>query len=323
MKKTLNSDIKENENLKYYFYFLTKRMKIFWNKKDGKKSPWSDDEILNKNKFTNVYRVLDRVSQYLVKNIINNKKYSKKDIIFRIIFFKIFNKIETWEFLEKELGEISIKTFNVEKISDILEKRRNKKPIFSQAYIMTGSCGIYKDLGKSKHRKWLQLLDDNFVKGNTSEKIIKAKSLEEIYKILISLPMIGKFLAYQYSIDLNYSNVINFSENDFVVAGPGAVRGIEKTFDKFDNYENVIKYVFKNFDYFLDKYGFKNEFKNIYGRNPTLIDLQNVFCETDKYLRDEKPELSVGNKRIKQKYKINESFKKDKIECVFPEKWGI
>ena len=42
------------------------------------------------------------------------------------------------------------------------------------------------------------------------------------------LPLIGNFMAYQLAIDLNYSDVFNFDENDFTIAGPGALRGIKK-----------------------------------------------------------------------------------------------
>ena len=38
----------------------------------------------------------------------------------------------------------------------------------------------------------------------------------------------GDFLAFQLLIDLNYSNLTDFSEMDFVVAGPGARDGIRK-----------------------------------------------------------------------------------------------
>lgn len=40
----------------------------------------------------------------------------------------------------------------------------------------------------------------------------------------------GKFLAFQYAIDINYSELCDFSEMDYVVAGPGAHSGISKIF---------------------------------------------------------------------------------------------
>ena len=53
---------------------------------------------------TNVYRATDRVSQYLIRNVIykNIKRYKPEDILLRILVFKIFNKIETWEVFRTE-----------------------------------------------------------------------------------------------------------------------------------------------------------------------------------------------------------------------------
>ena len=51
-----------------------------------------------------------------------------------------------------------------------------------------------------------------------------------MYSILAGVHSFGKFLAFQFAIDLNYSALYPFSEMDFVVAGPGARDGIAKCF---------------------------------------------------------------------------------------------
>ena len=66
------------------------------------------------------------------------------------------------------------------------------------------------------------------------------------------------------------------------------------------------------------KYGYI-EFRPLKGHEPTLLDLQNCFCETDKFFRAKMPELLIGNKRIKQKYKPS----CDKIQYIFPSKWKV
>jgi len=305
---------------KYYFYFIQERMNIFWNKYEGKIPPYTDDLILKENKFTNVYRASDRVSQYLIKNLIYDRLegFDDRDILFRILIFKIFNKVETWEYLENELGSISIKNFNLSIVNKLLENRMlSKTPIYNNAYMMTGTHSKYNHL-TFKHEKWLQMLENEIVKEKTLDKIIKAKSLEKVYSLLRERSFIGDFLAYQYTIDLNYSPVINFSEDSFVKAGIGSIRGIKKCFYPLgkSSYEEAIIYTHDNFEKYQQKYGF-TEFKNLFGRKPTLIDIQNCFCETDKYLRAKMPDLQVDNKRIKQK-SGNQTLK-----LFFPPKWGI
>lgn len=233
-----------HEAFKYYFYFMQERMNIFWNKYNDREAPWTNDEILFSHKFTNVYRAADRVSQYLIKNIIyTNKNYSDEDILFRILIFKVFNRIDTWEYIESQLGDVKIKNFDIEKISNLLSIRIKQLPIFSSAYLMTGSHKAYLNFS-SKHERWLRMINQIFIKERLFVKILNAKGLNEIFILLKECPFIGDFLAYQYAIDFNYSNVINFDENSFVKAGIGAIRGIRKCFINLDNYsyEDVIKY---------------------------------------------------------------------------------
>lgn len=312
-----------DEAFRYYFLFMEKRMNIFWARYNNEKYPWTDDNILLHHKFTNVYRVCDRVSQYLIRNVIYNKNakdMSEEDTLFRILLFKVFNRIETWEYLESEIGELSLKSFDQFKISKLLSERIASKPIFSSAYLMTGSHSDYL-LFPSKHERWLNMINNKFIKEKLFNKIIKAKSLKEIFEILSSCPFIGDFLAYQYTIDFNYSEVINFDENSFVKAGIGAIRGLKKCFQNANEYDSdyLIHYTQENLQKYRVKYGYTTEFENLFGREPTLIDLQNCFCETDKYLREKMPELKVDNIRIKQIYRRSTN----NIDYFFPPKWGI
>lgn len=314
-----NSVIPNDHVLCYYFYFIQERMNIFWRKIE-KRSNWTKDPILRKYKFTNVYRACDRVSQYLISQVIYKdlEKYTPQDVLLRILVFKIFNKISTWEFLQQFYGEITIHHFDVKVISQLLTERQNKVPIFNNAYMMTGSHRKYNHL-VSKHEKWLSMVKAEFIDGQKVDKILSASSLEEVYRLLNTCSFLGEFLAYQYAIDFNYSPFINFSEDSFVKAGLGAIRGIKKCFLKYGNdYEDAIQYVHANFESLQEKYGY-TEFRPLPGRKPSLLDLQNCFCETDKYLRQAMPELRVDNVRIKQIYKENS----ESIHFVFPPKWKI
>lgn len=307
------------EAFKYYFEFIEKRMGIFWAKYNNELPPWSEDETFLKYKFTNVYRVCDRVSQYLIKNVIEkNSKSSDIDMLLNILIFKIFNRIETWEYLISNYGEIRHTNFDVNRISQLLTSQIKKRPIFNGAYLMTGSHSNYIQY-PSKHERWLKMVEFEFIKNKKLEKILQAKSMNEIFLILSSCPFIGDFLAYQYTIDFNYSSVINFSENSFVKAGIGSIRGIKKCFENIDDcsYEDIFRYTQDNFDNYADKY--QINFKNLFDRELQLIDIQNCFCETDKYLRVKLPTIKVDNVRIKQLYKINN----EQINYSFPKKWNL
>jgi hypothetical protein len=134
--------------------------------------------------------------------------------------------------------------------------------------------------------------------------------------------MIGKFLAYQYAIDINYSTLIDFNEMDFVMPGPGAMDGIRKCFSNLGNYSeaDVIRHVTDRQEQEFERLGIS--FKTLWGRRLQLIDCQNLFCETDKYARLAHPEVSgiSGRTRIKQLYTDNN---RTPIPYFFPPKWGL
>ena len=98
---------KRQEVYDLYWYFACERQNIFWKKINGESAPWTEDKILQEYKFCNSYRVNDRVSQYLLKEVIyNGKKYSDSSMLFRIILFKLFNKESTWELLLNNFEDI-------------------------------------------------------------------------------------------------------------------------------------------------------------------------------------------------------------------------
>lgn len=303
-----------------YWKFAVERQNVFFKRFNNEKAPWTNDKIINTYKFTNAYRASDRVSQYLIKNVIyNGNDYTPEDVLFRIMLFKIFNKIETWQHLEKTIGDIKLKNYKYDIYDKALTKvLEENKSIYSAAYIMPSGS---KEFGNAKkHQNNLRLLEQ-MIKDNLSKKIAKIKSLEELYNLLLSYPTIGSFLAFQYAIDINYSELCDYSENAFVVAGPGAKRGIQKCFQDIGKYtyEDIIKYMTENQEEELERLNLK--FKTLWGRKMHLIDCQNLFCETDKYARVAFPDCNknIKGKRIKQKF----IAKTQPIDYFYPPKWGI
>lgn len=310
--------IKREKIYNLYWYFACERQNIFLKKKNGEPAPWTKDEILQEFKFCNSYRVNDRVSQYLLKNVIyNGKKYTDADMIFRIILFKLFNKESTWELLENEIGDITLSSFYFNKYSQILEKAiNNGQKIYNDAYI---SCANKAFGYNRKHDNHLALLNKMFNEDKIQDKIIKCNTMEEAFNIIKSYPLIGNFMAYQLVTDINYSEVVNWKEDEFTVAGPGSLRGIKKCFidkGKMTN-EDIIRYMYEHQDEEFKRLNL--EFKKIGNRPLQLIDCQNIFCELDKYCRQAVPELKSNRTKIKKKYVA----KTDKIEYMYPPKWGI
>ena len=57
-----------------YWYFAAERQHIFESRVAGEAGPWTDDEIFREFKFCNVYRAADRVSQFLIRDVIYKER---------------------------------------------------------------------------------------------------------------------------------------------------------------------------------------------------------------------------------------------------------
>ena len=301
-----------------YWKFAAERQEIFFNRIAGK-TVLTNDPILLKYKFTNAYRAADRVSQYLISRVIYHGDQSPDEVLFRILLFKLFNKIETWEILRHELGTLTWENYSFKSYNQVLHQvLQAGETVYSGAYMMaSGKSSFGND---RKHENHLKLVEQ-MMHHHLAERVQEATSLEAVYRLLLSFPLLGPFLAYQYAIDINYSNLTNFSEMDFVVPGPGAKDGIRKCFKSLGGYTeaDVIKYVTERQEQEFERLGIS--FKSLWGRRLQLIDCQNLFCETDKYARVAHPEVGglSGRTRIKQLYLGNYYG----ISYFFPPKWGL
>jgi len=301
-----------------YWRFAAARQAVYIARLRGAAAPWTTDEVIQRHRFTNVFRASDRVSQYLIAKVQRGPGASQdpSDVVFRTLLFKIFNREDTWEHLETRVGPVAWRTYNFDRYRAALDEAAAQGPIYSAAYVMPPPR-----LGEErKHANHLRLLEQ-MMRGGLTGQVGSAPSLRSIYETLVSFPGLGPFLAFQYAIDLNYSDIGRFDENDFVVAGPGARDGIRKCFgkDAAGIETEIIRYMTETQDEHFSRLGL--EFPGLFGRALHLIDAQNLFCEVDKYARVRHPEVAgiSGRSRIKQKYKLGEPL----AEPVFPGHWGL
>jgi hypothetical protein len=302
-----------------YWCFAAARQDIFFRRLDGASPPYTDDLVLQRYKFTNAYRASDRVSQYLIRNILYKGEQSVDEIFFRTLMFKFFNKIETWELLQSNFGTPSYKDYKFEHYDEILTQAMERGiKIFSNAYIMPSGRS---DLASPrKHRTYLHLLEI-MMRDNVASQIAESRSMKQAFLILRSYPLIGDFLAYQYITDLNYSSMVDFSEMEFVVPGPGALNGISKCFSDLGGLTEAetIKFVTERQQEEFER--LEIDFSSLWGRKLQLIDCQNLFCEVDKYARVAHPTHQGKSQRtrIKQLYRPLGQ----QIDFWYPPKWDI
>lgn len=301
-----------------YWRFATERQRIFFRRLESQAPPWSDDPILQRYKFTNAYRASDRVSQFLIRKVIYQGDMAPDEVFFRTMLFKLFNRIETWKLLEREIQTLRWDEYSFDRYDQVLTDAMERgEHIYSAAYIMPSARSFGH---RRKHRNHLALLE-RMLADALPAQLTDAPSMEKAFQLLLGYPSIGKFLAYQFVIDLNYSPILDFSEMDFVVPGPGALDGIRKCFTSLGEWSeaDVIRLVAESQQEEFERLGL--DFPSLWGRPLQLIDCQNLFCEVDKYARMAHPEAvgRSGRTRIKQKFRP----RRKPIAYWYPPKWGI
>jgi hypothetical protein len=304
-----------------YWRFAAERQHMFFRRLDRAPRPWTDDPILNTYKFTNAYRASDRVSQYLIRRVIyrDDLPCSETEVCFRILLFKLFNRIETWELLEQAFGAVTYADYGFRHFDSVLTRSLAAgRRIYSAAYIMPPGRTAFGH--PAKHQNHLRLLE-RMMSGELPMRIADSSTMQYGFELLRGYPTIGDFLAYQFITDINYSEVTNFSEKEFVAPGPGALDGLRKCFVDSGglNDPELIRFVADKQEAEFERLGL--DFRSLWGRPLQLVDCQNLFCEIGKYARVRHPQVPghSARTRIKQKYVPGGP----PLEYWYPPKWRI
>jgi len=303
------------EEMELFWRFIVKRHLIYKRKDlQGLPPPWTDDPILTNFKFTNVFRELDRGTKF-VTNYIYRQGASKQDVVFNVIAYRLFNKIET--FLHHNM--LSLEKYDPIKFSKIIHELDHKQKVFTSAFIVSGYSmtelsGMDKISRLAKVFDWIrdQLLDE---KQGILNAIYADTTMADTYHALRGLTGLGPFLAYQIAVDLSYWQVTKFGEDDFVIMGPGAKRGIDWLFsDESEhrdgrNYEECCFWLRdRQFKFFKDyDINYKQVFDDRSFPYLTVMALENLCCEFQKYMK-----ATTGQGRPRNKYDVGEG--RDRLE---------
>src|SRR5215207_9206616 len=88
-----------------YWTFASRRQAVFERRVCGAPDPWTDDPIIRRFKFCNVFRAADRVSQYMIREVACAPHDDDgADRLFRIVAFRTFSQPRTWDGVIERLG---------------------------------------------------------------------------------------------------------------------------------------------------------------------------------------------------------------------------
>lgn len=297
-----------SENMKMFHYWMYERQNIWYKRFALKENqPWTEDKILREYKFTNVYRDLDRNTQWLINNVINKEK-NNFEVFWKIVVFRYFNLPELFEYIGSipDYSKYKELIFN----KKIIEYKEKFGRVFTKAYM------IHPPRSKEDRKLGLELFYCKNIKQfhnkakNMWNRYLNMKNPEDFHLMMKELMSIADFMAYEIYCDLCYTDWFKWNENDFVNVGPGAKFGLEILFPSLLNIKTYNSYLkkliflkdkadvfFRLYNFMDFKYYNKNNLKKYkIGKHLTLRSIEHSLCEYSKYY---KMRLNVGKPRQK------------------------
>ena len=279
--------------LDLFWTFICERQRVWHKRKlECLPGPWTDDEILQRERFTNIYRELDPGTQYVINQVLEADA-PKPDKVFNTMLYRLIGRAET----HATLGFQALATFDPEQMQARLQHIRDveRKPPFTAAYMVSA----YTSMGSRDKivnvTRLFARLHERFAGVYT--QIEQSSSPADIHHILAAQDGFGNFLAYQVLVDLLYPlkrydgrPLLPFTHDDWASAGPGAQRGVRMLLaegvraDYLDvmrwlrwNQRSEFARLGLNFPYLRAEDGAEIEI--------SLANIQNCLCEYHKYVK--------------------------------------
>lgn len=245
--------------------------------------------ILTTRKFTNVFRVLDRGSQYLL-NLMSaydaDAEGAKRDTLSQLTlsyFYRQVNRPDTMDdIIERNGGFVpsSAEIFDPTWYDDVVRPVAAERPgrFLSGAYMIVVS--------PNDPRPIVDKMQATFPAAeNLLNHVAEVGDLATRVLLLQEVRGIAAFMAMQIATDLGYCEGEPDQENSYILPGPGAKRGAGYLVGKTYASEKEARQIIEEFPVEL-----LPTLPGSNGRPASWMDVQNVFCEYSKYARlTEKP----------------------------------
>lgn len=245
--------------------FVRARHDVWENRQQGFPPPWTEDPIIRTRKFTNVFRVLDPGSQFVITDLLPG--CDPETFLMRCFLYRHTNLPAAWRAFAAEWG--SYPTVGDWEALRGFWKDSGVK-VFSGAYMIYPQSSIP---GTNKVDSIIDLTQRLYTEG------VFAAFLQQPNQHLRFLTLrankgVADFMSMQILTDFGYST--EFREDEFVVPGPGARKGAAAL---GMTGEEAVEWAYRALS------------ENIYtaptlrGRTPSRMDAQNCLCEFSKWVR--------------------------------------
>lgn len=268
-------------------HFVQERESIRRKKEAGEPLPWTEDPILSKYRFCNVYREADKVSRWIFDNWLCPNAHDP-DVWFAAAVARHVNLPLTLLMINYPVP------WNPERfVSVIQDLRKQKLPAYNAAYMIRAARG--KDWGDKAEYLAKAVLGPMWEKREEIRPK-RGDTLAAFNQRLLAQYGIAGFMSGQIIADTKRVGVLTEAEDweTFAISGPGSRRGLNRLLGCDKNAR------WKEDDWQIELRALRQRLLDALGSELPVIDAQNtqnVLCETDKYMR-----VYYGEGRPKQRY---------------------
>jgi hypothetical protein len=125
---------------------------------------------------------LDKTTQYIVREVIEKGSQKPKEIIFRVILFDLFTKMDTFELLQQELGELSWETYDHNAYFKVLETAKESGVTLYTGAFQKPAPNFGFKTACENHLMLLEILMEGL-----PDQIPKAEYLADVFEYIRSL----------------------------------------------------------------------------------------------------------------------------------------
>jgi hypothetical protein len=267
-----------------YLHFVQKRHDIWLHRQADMPQPWTADPILRGKKFTNVFRVLDHGSQFLVRELLYGDSPTFEDALMRCFLYRYTNIPEPWEAFYQTVGMYPQICCLRDDLPMVWKQHKAEgKPIFGTAFKMF----VGAENKGTDRLTWILNLTRRYFLPESPDCIVKKfmdqYTMQGRLDVLRTIPRCADFMAMQIVTDIGYGPWVVADENEMILPGPGCKRGAGHLFENGHKDAGAIVYwCQRRIHESLDRVVLQTP--NAY-RSPSLMDVQNTLCEFQKYVR--------------------------------------
>jgi hypothetical protein len=268
------------ERLETYFSFVVERHRVWEQRQQGLPGPWTADPILASRKFTNVFRVLDPGSQFIF-DLEEDDNREERDVLMRLFLYRHTGRVEAWQNLLVELGDYP-RVVDLDTALDAWKDYRSEgNAIFTGAYLVYPQSATP---GSDKLDSIIALTKRLFDPSSPDDIVpdfLAAQTQRDRFHVLRRNKGVADFMSMQILTDWGYTRFGEDLEDEFVVPGPGARRGIMQLVVT-GNQEAFLRFLHHEL---LGTDGVPTLNLGNSVRYPSIMDVQNTLCEFSKYVR--------------------------------------